>query len=65
VPRKKTDWENLLLVVNEGVRKLNRKPRYMRNSCWMNPGSILQAYREGDLTFHQAVKALKKWKKLP
>ena len=57
--RDKAYWDGLVVAVNALTGILKYKPRSMRTGYSLNPGSILNAYREGDLTFNQALKALK------
>ncbi|TAL49269.1 hypothetical protein EPN83_01890 [Patescibacteria group bacterium] len=59
---KHTDWEKVVEQVNAGIKKLQRKPKSLKKGFTLHPGSILNAYREGDLTFRQAVRALDRWK---
>jgi hypothetical protein len=61
---KKRDWNLIIEEVNSLMRILKRKPKNITIGHWISPGSILNSYREGDLTFNQAVKALEKWKAL-
>ncbi|HRH25636.1 MAG TPA: hypothetical protein PLD99_01620 [Parcubacteria group bacterium] len=56
-------WSGLTEAVNTLHNTLQRKPKRLRIVFTDNPGSILNAYREGDLTFKQAVKQLEKWKR--
>ncbi len=55
-------WSGLTEAVNTLHEKLQRKPKHLRIGHASNPSSILNAYREGDLTFKEAVKALENWK---
>ena len=59
--RDKTDWPALTEQMNVLHAKLQKKPRKIRLGHICNPGGILNAYREGDLSFDQAVKAMKDW----
>ena len=61
--RKKIDWADTISTVNSLMQKLKRKPRALKIQYYLNPGSILNAYREGDITFKQAVKALNRWQR--
>lgn len=54
-----TDWEEMEEEVYRLIKRLQRKPN--KAGYRLNPGSILNAYREGDLTFAKSVKALKQW----
>lgn len=57
---KRTDWEQMTKEVYALIARLRRKPLKLGYQCF--PGGILNAYREGDLTFKGAVKALENWK---
>lgn len=57
------DWKRIVAVVNANHELLKRKPRRLKIGFQMTPAGILNAYREGDLTFKQAVHHLEKWKK--
>jgi len=59
--RKRTDWEQMALEVLALIKRLQKKP--VKTLYYFCPGSILKAYREGDLTFKKAVRALETWKK--
>jgi hypothetical protein len=61
--RERRDWDGIVASVNEFMRILKRKPRYLKSCYRLNSGGILNAYRKGDLTFNQAVKELNRWKK--
>ncbi len=56
-------WSTLTEYVNSYHKMLQKKPRLFRRAFRSDPGSILNAYREGDLTFKQAVKELEKWRR--
>ena len=58
---RRTDWQGIVKIVNTLVPKLRRKPRSLKIGYSASPGGILNAYREGDLTFKQAVKELERW----
>ena len=60
--KKRTDWANMALEVIALISRLQNKPTEMKMGYSLSPGGILNAYREGDLTFKQAVKALEKWR---
>jgi len=60
---KATKWDGVIAMVDAGLQILKRKPRRLKIGYQCSPGGILNAYREGDLTFKQAVQALKKWKR--
>ena len=47
-------WEDLVEQVNAARRLLDDKPRHLRLGYVLEPGSILNAYREGDLSFAEA-----------
>jgi len=58
-------WAGIVAAVNTLHKMLRKKPKQLRIGHWMTPGSILNSYREGDLSFKQAVKELENWKKMP
>lgn len=53
-------WTNLVSEANKIRKELDGKPEELKIGYWLSPGSILNAYREGDLTFNEAVKELTK-----
>lgn len=61
-PIKRTDWDSMIAEVNNLSKRLQKKPRQLKKGYYLKPGSILNAYREGDVTFKKAVAELKKWK---
>ena len=53
-------------IVRQTIKELNmlrRRHPEMFQGIWLHPGSILNAYVEGSLTFKQAVRELNLWKK--
>jgi hypothetical protein len=58
-------WEATAAEVMRLIILLQSKPAWLKVRRRWEPGSILSAYREGDLTFDEAVEELKKWKKRP
>jgi len=54
----KTYWAALAAAANVINAKLKRKPRRFKLGYQLSPGGILNAFREGDLTFKQAVRAI-------
>jgi hypothetical protein len=58
---RKTDWTSVVATANAINEKLKRKPRSLTIGYTDCPNGILNAYREGDLTFKQAVKAIQRW----
>lgn len=58
---KETDWDALVSSVNKAHSLLRRKPRSRRAAFPTSPGGILNAYREGDVSFKQAVRHLECW----
>lgn len=56
----RTDWENMVKEVGALIQRLQAKPVKLAYS--FTPGSILNAYREGDLSFNEAVERLEQWK---
>ena len=61
-PTTPEDWAALVHLVNRTIQQLQRKPVELRGGYYLEPGSILNAYREGDLTFDAAKKALETWR---
>ncbi|MDD5217889.1 MAG: hypothetical protein PHS88_07275 [Candidatus Omnitrophica bacterium] len=59
----KRDWKALTVALNELHSLLQQKPRREKCGFQGSPGGILNAYREGDVTFEQAVRHLKGWAK--
>jgi hypothetical protein len=59
---KPIDWCARVEEANKSHSLLKRKPRKFKAGFQFCPGGILNAYREGDLTFKQAVRQLEKWK---
>jgi hypothetical protein len=64
VIRERLSWDEMIERVNHLNKKLQRKPKELKAAHSWDPGSILNAYREGNLTFKQAVRELKRWKRL-
>jgi hypothetical protein len=64
LPATHAEWNELMNEVNELARVLRNKPAALKIGHSMHPGSILNAYREGDLNFDESVTALSKWKSL-
>jgi hypothetical protein len=62
VQKDKEYWQGIVCGVNALMHILKRKPRKFKLGLICNPGGILNAYREGDLTFDQATKELEAWK---
>jgi hypothetical protein len=60
---KRTDWQQMIQEVNALNRRLQKKPRELKLGYQCSSGGILNAYREGNLTFRGAVAALKRWRK--
>jgi hypothetical protein len=52
-------WDALVDQANALRRQLDSKPRALRVGYTLHPGSILNAYREGDVTFAEAVEAIR------
>lgn len=63
--KRERDWSAIVSTVNELMAILKRKPCSAKLGVQLSPGGILNGYREGDLTFNQAVKKLQHWKKRP
>lgn len=63
MPRKERDWNVLVAALNELHSIVERKPKHLRLGFRFSPAGILNAYREGDLTFNQSVQQLERWAK--
>ncbi|MES3004590.1 MAG: hypothetical protein V4690_00585 [Patescibacteria group bacterium] len=63
MPKTDNEWRGLVETANIISKILKKKPRHLKVGYSSTPGGILNAFREGDLTFAQAVKALDKWEK--
>lgn len=57
---KRNDWEQMALEVNALVKRLARKPTKI--GYQFSPQGILNAYREGDISFARAVRDLNRWR---
>lgn len=55
-------WEGEVSALNALHRRVQRKPKRFRALVQLHPGSILNGYQEGDISFSQAVRLLKRWK---
>lgn len=51
-------WPGLIAHLNALRKKLDAKPQEMKRGYIAHPGSILNAYREGDLSFDEACSIL-------
>ena len=58
----RSGWDSIIAQVNRLRKELDNKPDIFKVEYQVNPGGILNAYREGDLTFKEAVEALENWK---
>ena len=56
----RTDWEKMADEVHDLIVRLRQKPE--KRGYQLSPGGILNAYREGDLTFEQATAVIDGWK---
>lgn len=56
------NWKALVEQANDISSLLRRKPQRHKIGYQCSPSGILNAYREGDLTFKQAVRELERWK---
>ncbi len=54
-------WEQMRNQLNELHKKLQQKPDSEKMGYAVCPGGILNAYRECDITFQQAVRAIEEW----
>ena len=55
-------WDGIVNSVNILMVILKRKPKQFKSGYQGSPEGILNAYREGDVTFDQAVKEIESWK---
>lgn len=53
------NWDAIIKRANATRKALDEKPRHLRVGYSLHPGSILNAYREGDATFAEAVEAIR------
>jgi len=51
-------WEEKTEQLNKLHAELQQKPAAEKRGYGLHPGGILNAYREGDLNFDEAIKAL-------
>jgi len=56
-----TSWDQKRKQINRLLKELQRKPANEMLGHWRTPESILNAYREGDLLFPDALQELKEW----
>lgn len=56
----RTDWDQMAIEMNALVARLQKKPKEARRGFQLSPGGILNAYREGDVSFKKAVALLKR-----
>ena len=54
-------WDYFVSAANNIRNALDYKPSECKIGYQCNPGGILNAYREGDLNFKEACRALDKW----
>lgn len=54
-------WEQMRNQLNGLHKKLQQKPDSEKMGYAVCPGGILNAYREGDITFSNAVESLNEW----
>lgn len=52
-------WKHVVDIANAARKLLDDKPSDQRIAFGGHPGSILNAYREGDATFTEAVEAIR------
>jgi hypothetical protein len=55
-------WDRLVALENSCHELLQFKPKTLKKGYVLIPGGILNAYREGDLSFDEAVTATNRWK---
>ncbi len=53
-------WDAVVSAANSIRRVLDDKPSSLKIGFRASPGGILSAYREGDLSFKEAVEAIEK-----
>lgn len=53
---------NAMSAAHKALREHKTAHPEEKLGFWNSPGSILNAYREGDLSFNEAVEQLKAWK---
>lgn len=56
----RTDWDQMADEVYALIVRLRQKPE--KTAFALGPGQILNAYREGDISFEEAVEIIQKWK---
>lgn len=54
------EWEEKRSLINELHRQLSEKPESEKKGYALHPGGILNAYREADVTFKEALDALQR-----
>lgn len=54
-------WARLVEKANRIRKNLDAKPKEIRLGTSLSPGSILNAYREGDMSFDEAVTAINRY----
>jgi hypothetical protein len=59
-----SEWYGLVRAANSLQMVLAKKPGHLKAGISYHPGSILNAYREGDVTFEEGVKLLTEWKEM-
>jgi len=54
----KEGWNHIVKAANSIRKGLDFKPQELKAGYTYAPGGVLNAYREGDLNFNEAVKAI-------
>lgn len=54
------DWEKKVEELNKLHQELQNKPDSEKKGYALHPGAILNAYREGDISFEEALDALQR-----
>jgi hypothetical protein len=54
------EWEEKRSLINELHRQLQEKPDSEKQGYSLHPGGILNAYREADISFQEALDALQR-----
>jgi len=56
------EWKQKVGELNRLHKEVQQKPDSVKRGYISCPGGILNAYREGDINFEEAVKSLENWK---
>lgn len=61
MPENQKYWDKIVTQANDLRKILNNKPALCKRGFVFSPPGILNAYREGDLSFDEAVQRLEEW----